>query len=424
MGSQRSVTDTEIAAELEILRKENAELKSRLLETRSAPTETKHVHYWRKVSAVTLAVLAGVLLLTGSFFVWVARTVADTDQYIATVGPLVNEPAVQSAVADRAANAVFEQVDVEQLAREALPPRATFLAGPLESQVQSNTRSFLLQAVQSDTFETVWLATQREAHENLLALVKSDTAASGVLDINALYTSLNDDLASSRLSVLANRELPDRVGQIVIFESESLATAHFIVTNLSWLRLGAIAGFVVLTIAAVALVRDKRRFVVGLFVAYGLALLGMMVVLGAVQNATAQSVNPQYVAAFDAAWNTIFSSYTTQLVVLAVMAFLIAVVAWLGGGSRVAASGRNKVQAIFSGRLHESLFGESSPAWTLHIAKYRRVIRIVIVILALTFLIIEPVTASRLLWTSVVSLIIIGLIEVVAGKPESLSKTD
>ena len=52
--------------------------------------------------------------------VWVHNQVADTDRFVATMSPLIREPAVQAAVVDRVTDTVFGYVDVQALATDAV----------------------------------------------------------------------------------------------------------------------------------------------------------------------------------------------------------------------------------------------------------------------------------------------------------------
>lgn len=420
MARRQARTEADLLAEIESLRRDNAELQSRLKTPVSPPTRTRR-SFWKTLGIICTTALATTLLLSGSFLFWAARSIVETDNYVETVGTLVDRPEIQEAIATKATDEVFERVDVASLAEEALPPRAAFLAGPLEDQVESRTKNFFLDVVSSDRFDTVWTSTQRQAHTQLMELIKSDTAASGVINIDGIYASLNEDLAGSRLSVLANRDIPDKIGQIEVISSDRLATANFIVTNLSWLRLVAVLGFVALTIITIALATNRRTALIKLSIIYSTALLCMFFALRIVQGNIGETLDPLYTPAFDAAWDTVFSGFVAQLTILVVLFLGIAAIAWLGGPSRAAASGRARMQQLLSGKLHTSVFGDTSPAWTLHIAKRRHAIRVAIAGAALVFLVLAPVTTGRLLGTAIVALIGLVVLEFIAGSPKELS---
>ncbi|CUR55425.1 exported hypothetical protein [metagenome] len=90
----------------------------------------------RSVAAVLCLVLATVLTAPASLAYWGQRTLNDTERYVATVGPLVDSPEVQDAIATKVTDAIERQVDVEALLHQAFSgvisdrPRLQLLVGP------------------------------------------------------------------------------------------------------------------------------------------------------------------------------------------------------------------------------------------------------------------------------------------------------
>src|SRR5262245_56839386 len=56
---------------------------------------------WRRILVGFLVVLGCLLVPLSVLGVWIHNTLLNTDQWVSTVGPLVDEPAVQTAVANR-----------------------------------------------------------------------------------------------------------------------------------------------------------------------------------------------------------------------------------------------------------------------------------------------------------------------------------
>jgi hypothetical protein len=56
---------------------------------------------------------AGALSLVA---IWTTNEVSDTDRFVATAGPLIDDPAVQGALTNRVTATVFQYVDVQGLA--------------------------------------------------------------------------------------------------------------------------------------------------------------------------------------------------------------------------------------------------------------------------------------------------------------------
>jgi hypothetical protein len=63
--------------------------------------------------------------------IWTNNQVSDSERFVATVSPVVEDPSVQTALADRIAAEVLARVDIRQivdetvnaLAAQGLPPR-------------------------------------------------------------------------------------------------------------------------------------------------------------------------------------------------------------------------------------------------------------------------------------------------------------
>ena len=89
---------------------------------------------WRSVTAVICVVLAALLTTPAAFAFWGQRTLNDTQRYVATVGPLVDSPQVQDAIATTVTSAIQQQVDVEALINQAF-------AGVITDRVVGSSRA-------------------------------------------------------------------------------------------------------------------------------------------------------------------------------------------------------------------------------------------------------------------------------------------
>src|SRR3982751_2854680 len=100
-------------AELERLRQENLTLRT------SGRPPRRRVR-WRSVIAAVLIVLGCVMAPVALIAVWTHDEVTDTDHFVATAGPLIDDPAVQEALTNRVTTTVFEYVDVQDLADQVI----------------------------------------------------------------------------------------------------------------------------------------------------------------------------------------------------------------------------------------------------------------------------------------------------------------
>ncbi|MFZ3572117.1 hypothetical protein ACOKM5_34885 [Streptomyces sp. BH097] len=212
-------------AELERLRAEVEMLRDRAGTQRRRRARTFVIR--RTIAAILIALVA-VLAVTSVVGVWGSRTTLNTDRWIATVGTLPEDPKVNAAVSTYLADEIFDQLDVEQRLADALPPRASFLAGPVTGAVHDFMREKVSQLIANERFQELWRTTNRFAHERIVALlekrnenvqVKGDTVTLNLLPVvNNLLGSLETELPSVfgkkiDLPTLSSGELPPGLHQ-------------------------------------------------------------------------------------------------------------------------------------------------------------------------------------------------------------------
>lgn len=95
----------------------------------------------RGVLAVVLVVLFAILLPVTILATWAQRTVANTDAYVATVGPIAASLEVQAAVSAEITNEIYAALNPQQTTASALPPKAATLAGPLSAGPRGTSRT-------------------------------------------------------------------------------------------------------------------------------------------------------------------------------------------------------------------------------------------------------------------------------------------
>ena len=205
----RTTLTTDERAELERLRQENSAL-------RTQPRPPRRRIRWRSVVAAVLLVLGCALAPVALVAVWTRSEVSDTDQFVETVGPLVADPAVQEALTNRITTTVFEHVDVQALANEAidalaaqgLPPQLVQRLHALTPTIASATTSFVREkvgeVVASPRFAAAWDQAVRVAHQQAVTVLSGDSRAIAVQG-DTVYLDLAPfiDAAKQRLSARA-----------------------------------------------------------------------------------------------------------------------------------------------------------------------------------------------------------------------------
>jgi cell division protein FtsB len=243
----------EIEAELKRVEAERNELEARVETLEARPQKRQRV---RRIFTPILVALSILVFTVTVPAVWGARTVLNTDRYVATVGPLAEDPAVQESIATKLTDQVFVALDVEEKLSEILGSigeRATVLAAPLTTAVKGFVQDQVLKVVQSDAFQTFWVAANRFVHTQVLAILRGEGETVSVVEGKVLLNLLplvNLALGSiqrvatdlvgrdvtlptivegeapnesiTKLEQALGVDLPDSYGQIVVYDSEDL----------------------------------------------------------------------------------------------------------------------------------------------------------------------------------------------------------
>jgi hypothetical protein len=330
----------ELAAELVRLRAEYEVLQRQL--DSATKTEPKRIHrpsrYWVSIACV---VLGGFLLPLAVVARWTSNTVLDTDSYVETVAPLAQNEEIQEALSFQVSVIILDAIDFRQQAEDALPPRAGFLAAPIESGVRVLVQDVVDELVSTEAFERLWEDVNRVGHENVVAVLTgegTDTidTANGrvVVRVGPIAEEVLNRLDDILGTDLQNSIPDDRLdGEFVLVDSDDLASLQDEISlfdRLSWL----IPILTIALLAASVVISRPRRLA---FRRLGIAIVVPM----AISLLLYDWVRSQYVGALpddihnpDAA--AAFFDITTRFVprdmrVLLVLGLAILLLTWLFG---------------------------------------------------------------------------------------------
>src|ERR1035438_8732243 len=97
------MANTKKSDELVNLKQQVAELTEKNQELEKSMRNSKKTTFkksnWRKPVIWICVVFATLLLVFSNIFFWTSRTIVDTNRFVATVGPVIQQPAVQSGIA-------------------------------------------------------------------------------------------------------------------------------------------------------------------------------------------------------------------------------------------------------------------------------------------------------------------------------------
>jgi len=410
----------QLEAENEALKRSSAEL---------AEVATVSSGKGRNFAAISLAIIAALLIALAVPALWLNRMVSDTDVYVETVAPLADDPDIQNAVAAAATDALVEKIDAETRLKEVLPENLQILAIPVSQAVNSFVGKQATTFVQSDQFGTAWETMNRVSHNAMVTAVTGrDTGAVGIeagtitLDVGTLAEEIKARLLDSGFELAAKIPTSGIDKQITLYESPALAQASVAFDLMT--RLAMIIPLLGLAFAAgaIGIAANRRRALLWLGAALTIAaILPLQALYLAQTQVTAQlyqlAAIPQPAA--ESAFNIIFRDLVAAdqaVIALGIVLWLSAIVA---GPARWAVALREGLSGGMSGvasHLALGKFGE----WVQARKKGLRGAGIVGA-LAILLMLPAPRTVSSVLWLAFGYLVWLLLVELFGATPAESS---
>ncbi len=252
-----------------------------------------------------LVALSCLLVLLSTTEVWAHRTLLNTGTFVGTVVPVFEDPAVASAVAARATDELFTELNVQARLRDALPPKASFAAAPVTNATKGFVAGELTKVLTSPQFQAIWTAALTSTHQQLVAVLRGQNTAAvstsgGYIVLNtvpvinqalAKVSGLASDLAGkpvtlpaitsadppqqavTKLSKALGVPLPGNFGQITLVRSSDLATVQKGVKAFDRLTLVLPLVTIVLIALSLWLSVNRRRTVLQLAVGVSLLMI-------------------------------------------------------------------------------------------------------------------------------------------------------
>ncbi len=275
---------------------------------------------------------------------WAKRQALETSTWTETSTELLEDKAIQDALADFVVNTIYDNVDVQGEIASALPPKAALLAGPISGGLRQVATRATQEALQQEKVQGLWEDANRVAHERLLALLEdegkflSTTDGEVTLDLTLLVSDvaagigIGGDIAS---------KLPEGAAHIEILKSDELGAAQDAVQLLRTLAWVLTALALLLYAAAIWSARGWRREMlraVGFsFIAIGAIDLiarnaGGDAVVGALSESSTADTAVLHV------WQIGTSLLKETAESLIVYGVVMVIAAWLAGPSKVSTS--------------------------------------------------------------------------------------
>ena len=324
----------------------------------------------RNLLSILLAVLAGLGILLSSLGIWAQRAFLDESNFRESADVILNEPAVVSSIGAYVTDETLKVLDVQDALGGLLPSQLVGVAPVLEGALREVVQQQVEKVISTEPVQKTMVSLVAMSHDQFLNLLEKDdlsvgsigvtegsvtlnlvpvvsTVLQGLQDEKLLPKTLNiPDIDSSlsteeqvaALSDALGVKLPAELGQVVLYESDAVATADSTVSNAQRaLRIfyGGLKILIGVTLVLCLLVvlaasnrrRGLRNLAVAAVVAFSLGLVGMNRAVAAV---------PELIDDADAALATksIMSVLTDSLFrmswTLLVVSFILAIWAIFG----------------------------------------------------------------------------------------------
>lgn len=392
---------------------------------------------WRAFFATILIVLGCVLAPIAVVGVWAGNQITDTGRYVATVQPLIDDPAIQNVLTDRITNEITSQLNLTGIVNQAAAqlqtkglPRISMLLTTFGPQITSGVTGFIHSTVHtvisSQAMANAWVQVNTIAHQAVVKLLSGQgngtlTSANGQITLNLgpLIAVVKQALVARGFSLASN--IPIVNATVPLFQAKDLGKAQAGYRLVSDLKIVLPILALVLLAAGVFTARGRRRalIVVGLGVAASMVVLaiGLLIARTIYLNSVPASVLPTDAAA--AAYDALVHFLKEGLRVVLAVGLVIAAGAFITGPSRAAVRTR---AALGSGITWLRNLGgrrgmSTGPVgeWTY---RHRALLRIgAVTLVALILVFWGQPTALAVILLVVILLILLGLIELVASPP-------
>ncbi len=404
--------------------------------TPETTTATKAPTRWgaRSIASLLIFILAAALTPIALVGHWGHRTVIDSERYLETVGPLIEDAEVQASLATAVTDAVVAKVDTESQVQGLLDnlfpnlPITSQLASPIASGINSLIGELVTKFIASDQFATVWIELNKAAQKGLVVALEGGTSGpvqikgeDVVLDVSSALAAIQQHLVDRGITAAANITIPDSDRQIVLMSSPALAQVRFIYSLtspvLQWFPLLIAAMFAL----SIALARRRARTVV----ATGIVLLVSALVLtfglsvGEAAFTDQLSATP-FGPAADVFWSTLLAYLIMGLQALLVFGIAVVAAGWFGGRTKAAVLARGHVVAGLNeigGRLPEG-FGSVGTVVKTYQGGIRWAIYLVVMLMILFG---DLLTVTSVLWSVALAGGLVTLVQVLVGAAERVS---
>lgn len=391
---------------------------------------------WRSFWSAVLIITACVLAPLSVVAVWARGEVTDTDRYIATVGPLADDPAVQAAVSERISDELLAQVDIPALTAEFVSvvtenrklterqqAALTALEGPVNSGIESFIRDKVTEVVQSPQFAAVWTQANTRLHQELNALLSGDESGALSLQGDKLVLNVGDVVEQVKAELIADgftvaEKIPAVDAQIVLAESNSFVEAQSAYSALNTIGLWLPIIAVVIAVLGLLVANSTRKAVLGLGIGLTLTMLLSALAFGGLRAGLLEELPEGASAAAATAIIDQVTMFLRQALWAGFAAGIVLILAAVFTGPSPFATGVRGLFIRAAGAIQGQLasWGATMDSVRHWVAAQATGLRIAATIAAIAVIVIQRYkTVELIMWTTVGLLVVLFIIQILAS---------
>ncbi len=388
----------------------------------------------RSIAAVLIFVIAAALTPLAMLGNWGHATVVNSEQFLATVGPLAESPQVQAAVSEAVSAAIVKQVDTTAIVGDFLggllnnDQLSASLSAPIAAGVNKLIGEIVQGFIASDAFQKVWVTLAGATQKSVVAILQGGNEGpvqmqgdQVVLDISDLLTAVQSQLVAQGVSLADKVTIPASDRQIVLFEAPVVAQLQFVYSLTSPILQWFPLLMAILFGLAITLARRRPRMVlavgIALVVTGGLTTWALGVGKTFFVDQLAGTV---FGGASGVFWDTLLNYLMTGLQGLMIFGVVVAIAGWFAGSSRPARNVRSHVVA----GLTE--IGSSLPenGLSTFLAARADTVRWVITAVTVFILVVGSVMSlTHMIWVLLLAGGLFTLLQVLIAKTEAAAVT-
>jgi hypothetical protein len=387
--------------------------------------------------SIVLIVLGCIVAPVAVLGVWAGNEVSDTGRWVATVEPLIHDPAIQNVLTDKITTEITNRLNVtgtiDQASAQLNDRGLTRISSLLDSfgpQIASSVTGFIHSTVHrvisGPRVAKLWVRVNTTAHQAVVQVLSGQgngaiSTSNGQITLNLgpFIAVVKQDLVDHGFALASN--IPPISPTVALFQAKDLGKAQAGYRLITTLKIVLPILALVLLAAGVWVARGRRRALI--WAALGLAAsmlvlaIGLLIARSIYLNSVPPTVLPGDAAA--AAFDAMVYFIRVGLRVVLAVGLVVAIGAFITGPSRAAIQTRSALKS-WLGWIRN--FGERRGVSTGPVGEWtyahRRGLRIgAVALFALIFVFWGHPTGLVVIVLVVLLVLVLGLIELIGRPP-------